>query len=58
MGTGNQITFSTIAPEMLLICVFWASFGHAQQIPQYSQYTFNSLYINPAYAGYKIDPFV
>ncbi|MCC5938712.1 MAG: type IX secretion system membrane protein PorP/SprF [Lunatimonas sp.] len=29
-----------------------------QQIPQFSQYTFNSLHINPAYAGYKVDPFV
>jgi len=25
----------------------------AQQIPQFSQYMFNGLYINPAYAGYK-----
>ena len=27
----------------------------AQQIPQFSQYMFNGLYINPAYAGYKGD---
>lgn len=27
----------------------------AQQIPQFSQYMFNGLYINPAYAGYKED---
>jgi type IX secretion system PorP/SprF family membrane protein len=25
----------------------------AQQIPQFSQYMFNGLYVNPAYAGYK-----
>lgn len=25
----------------------------AQQLPQYSQYLFNSLHVNPAYAGYK-----
>jgi len=30
----------------------------AQQLPQYSQYVFNALHVNPAYAGYKIDPFV
>ncbi|WP_073095879.1 PorP/SprF family type IX secretion system membrane protein [Cyclobacterium lianum] len=29
-----------------------------QQMPQYSQYVFNALHINPAYAGYKVDPFV
>lgn len=58
MASGNQITFSTIALKMLLICGLWTSYGHAQQIPQYSHYTFNSLHINPAYAGYKNDPFV
>jgi len=60
MAAGNQIAFSFIAPKlaMLLLCVLWGTHGHAQQIPQYSQYTFNSLHINPAYAGYKIDPFL
>jgi len=32
--------------------------AQAQQLPQYSQYVFNALHVNPAYAGYKIDPFV
>ena len=27
--------------------------ARAQQIPQFSQYMFNGLYVNPAYAGYK-----
>lgn len=31
---------------------------NAQQLPQFSQYIFNSLHINPAYAGHKVDPFV
>ncbi len=35
----------------LLLCV--ANKLHAQQDPQYSQYMFNTLVINPAYAGYK-----
>ena len=26
---------------------------HAQQIPQFSQYMFNPVFLNPAYAGYK-----
>lgn len=30
----------------------------AQQLPLFSQYVFNSLHINPGYAGYKLDPFV
>lgn len=29
-----------------------------QQIPQFSQYLFNPIYINPAYTGYKNDLFV
>lgn len=58
MGAGNQIKFSFIVPKILFLCTLWVSYGQAQQIPQYSQYTFNSLHINPAYAGYKIDPFV
>src|SRR5690606_34792861 len=30
----------------------------SQQLPLFSQYVFNTLHINPGYAGYKIDPFV
>ena len=29
--------------------------GHAQQTVQFSQYVFNGLAVNPAYAGYKAD---
>jgi type IX secretion system PorP/SprF family membrane protein len=32
--------------------------AQAQQDAQFSQYTFNGLYINPAYAGYKQDTYV
>ena len=37
------------------MAIFTGGFSgvHAQQIPQFSQYMFNGLYINPAYAGYK-----
>lgn len=31
--------------------------GQAQQLPQYSQYMFNGLSINPGYAGYKGMPY-
>lgn len=30
----------------------------SQQLPLFSQYVFNSLHINPGYAGYKLDPFI
>jgi type IX secretion system PorP/SprF family membrane protein len=30
----------------------------AQQLPQFSQYVFNGLHINPAYAGYKGDGYI
>lgn len=36
----------------------WAKVTSAQQLPLFSQYVFNSLHVNPGYAGYKIDPFV
>lgn len=35
-------------------CLIWLGFAaSAQQSSQYSQYMFNGIYINPAYAGYK-----
>ena len=30
----------------------------AQQLPQFSQYMFNGLHVNPAYAGYKGEHYV
>ncbi|SIT07382.1 type IX secretion system membrane protein, PorP/SprF family, partial [Belliella pelovolcani] len=30
----------------------------SQQLPQFSQYIFNGLHINPAYAGYKGEPYI
>lgn len=36
---------------MLVLCM--SSFGFAQQDAQFSQYMFNGIYINPAYAGYR-----
>ncbi|MEX2513009.1 MAG: type IX secretion system membrane protein PorP/SprF [Cyclobacteriaceae bacterium] len=43
----------------LTISVLFAGNGvFGQQMPQYSQYVFNTLHVNPGYAGYKVDPFV
>jgi type IX secretion system PorP/SprF family membrane protein len=38
---------------MLALALLLAAVGQAQQTPQYSQYIFNGLIINPAYAGSK-----
>jgi len=40
----------------LTMMVSEATFG--QQLPQFSQYIFNGLHINPAYAGYKGEPYI
>ena len=39
----------------LLVGLIWLSISESQsqQIPQYSQYMFNPVFINPAYTGYK-----
>ncbi|MXV50835.1 type IX secretion system membrane protein PorP/SprF [Pedobacter sp. HMF7647] len=38
---------------VLFILFYFIPVARSQQDPQYSQYMFNSLVINPAYAGYK-----
>lgn len=45
--------------SMLLLSVVWAIEGaQGQQLPQFSQYMFNGLHINPGYAGYKGQPYI
>lgn len=43
---------------ILLMIVFSALVSRAQQDAQFSQYIFNGIYINPAYAGYKEQVFL
>lgn len=43
---------------ILMIMLLTIEGAVTQQLPLFSQYVFNSLYINPGYAGYKLDPFV
>lgn len=38
---------------LLSLTVLWSNVLKAQQLPLYSQYMFNTLEINPAYAGFK-----
>nr|MBI1230279.1 type IX secretion system membrane protein PorP/SprF [Cytophagales bacterium] len=63
MDSGNQITTVFSKGWIFVLGICWTCFVdandvNAQQIPQFSQYTFNSLHINPAYAGFKVDPFI
>jgi type IX secretion system PorP/SprF family membrane protein len=41
---------------LLTLLVSRVTFG--QQLPQFSQYMFNGLHVNPAYAGYKGEPYI
>lgn len=41
---------------VFLTCVFFGA--ESQQLPQFSQYMFNGLHINPAYAGYKNEGYI
>lgn len=41
---------------LLTLLVSGVTFG--QQLPQFSQYMFNGLHVNPAYAGYKGEPYI
>ncbi|WP_186753457.1 PorP/SprF family type IX secretion system membrane protein [Echinicola salinicaeni] len=44
---------------MSLVVAFMATQGtFGQQLPQFSQYIFNGLHVNPGYAGYKGVPYI
>lgn len=53
MKTTFKITGLTL---LLTFMVSGVTFG--QQLPQFSQYIFNGLHINPGYAGYKGEPYI
>jgi type IX secretion system PorP/SprF family membrane protein len=44
---------------LMVIGLIWLSLPiSAQQLPQFSQYLFNTLHVNPAYAGYKGEGYI
>jgi len=55
---GLKIRGITKALGLMLIYFFISLAAKAQQDAQFSQYIFNGLYINPAYAGYKEDIYI
>ncbi|WP_243749298.1 PorP/SprF family type IX secretion system membrane protein [Mucilaginibacter agri] len=61
-GRKNNIRFKRwkLLATILMgaFCLFTTFTAKAQQDAQFSQYVFNGLYINPAYAGYKQDVYL
>lgn len=43
---------------LLFVVMLLGRYAYAQQDPQFTQYLFNGIYINPAYTGYKGDLFI
>lgn len=43
---------------ILVFLIVPVCYTFGQQLPQFSQYMFNGLHINPAYAGYKSDGYI
>ncbi len=54
----KNIISGVIIGVLVLAGLFTAGTTHAQQLPQYSQYMFNGLHINPGYAGYKNEGYI
>ncbi|WP_394751148.1 PorP/SprF family type IX secretion system membrane protein [Spongiimicrobium salis] len=36
---------------LIAVAIFWGIWGNAQQLPQFTQYLYNTVSVNPAYAG-------
>ncbi|MEY3351232.1 MAG: hypothetical protein RIQ50_1343 [Bacteroidota bacterium] len=49
---------TSIKYAVLLLFLALSGWAYSQQLPQYSQYMFNGLHINPGYAGYKNEGYV
>lgn len=53
-----MVRFKKTLTLAILLLFAVNSEGFSQQLPQFSQYMFNGLHINPAYAGYKNEGYV
>ena len=54
----DQVNQKSSLRVLLLLLTMISISVQAQQLPQFSQYIFNGLHINPAYAGYKGDGYI
>lgn len=43
---------------LVFVCIHLFNTVSGQQLPQFSQYIFNGLHVNPAYAGYKNEGYI
>ncbi|SIO26259.1 type IX secretion system membrane protein PorP/SprF, partial [Algoriphagus halophilus] len=50
--------FKILGMSALLVVMTSGGEVFSQQLPQFSQYIFNGLHINPGYAGYKGEPYI
>ncbi|MEN2280514.1 type IX secretion system membrane protein PorP/SprF [Algoriphagus sp. SE2] len=53
-----RIVFKITGIALVLAFLTGAGSTFGQQLPQFSQYMFNGLHINPGYAGYKGEPYI
>jgi type IX secretion system PorP/SprF family membrane protein len=49
---------TSIKYAVLLLFLALSGWAQGQQLPQYSQYMFNGLHVNPGYAGYKNEGYI
>jgi hypothetical protein len=54
----DQVNQKSSLRGLLVLLTMFSMSVQAQQLPQFSQYIFNGLHINPAYAGYKGDGYI
>jgi type IX secretion system PorP/SprF family membrane protein len=54
----DQVNQKSSLRVLLVLLTMISISVQAQQLPQFSQYIFNGLHINPAYAGYKGDGYI
>lgn len=48
----------SVCGYLALFLLLTVSRANGQQLPQFSQYMFNGLHVNPAYAGYKGEHYI
>ncbi|MBN3584785.1 type IX secretion system membrane protein PorP/SprF, partial [Algoriphagus aestuarii] len=53
-----RTVLKTFGAALLIFTTFGIGRVNSQQLPQFSQYIFNGLHINPGYAGYKGEPYI
>ena len=54
----DQVNQNSSLRGLIVLLTMFSMSVQAQQLPQFSQYIFNGLHINPAYAGYKGDGYI